>query len=1293
MKKRHNHRRYCKSRPTVQEPPTDPICGRCQRAFADIGSLRKHNHYCKDGSDEDKQCPFCGHTFPTKAGAGRHAATYCPDRPSEHPERIYHECAHCQKQFGNIQRKEDHENVCPANPVTARHSQRTCSWCWKTFPTVSGCQQHMARYCKAKPPPGPAPSRPDPPVIMPGHTQPRGTFEPTPPPRNTPQRNQGPSAQPRPGTSSARPGPSRDPTALARRLPFKCRLKVDFEFPPEEEVECDKRFASEIGRSQHERRAHPVQYNQAVAELPEPKRVAYTDEEMAIVARAEVELRVASGVTASTDKVPRINQLLWERLKGLPGFTRDVHGIANMRKCDKFKRVFQGLHEEVPEDAVMELPIGTEPEPSADEGVDVGAGSDELQPIRDYLSQSLGSSPSEVWEEERLNLIIEAALCGEDIDDELQRYAHDILSKPIASQPRSSATTATSSASSSRRPHSQRRPTNNRNNQNSSTARPCNRAQRKRHQYALHQRLYDSDRRRLARAILDGRKIGEPPGVYPGVVEAWCKSFEENPGPTDTSDMEPYPSFTRNVWRPISGPEVGKYLKQMPKGAPGPDGVTVERLKAASSGVLSKVLNLFMLRKRLPSGHLISRTVLIPKVDSPGGSSDFRPISVANVIVRLFHRILAARVMGACHIDARQRGFLPVDGCADNLALLEAIIGEARRECKSAFIASLDVKNAFGSVSHEALFKALELGGAPVSLVDYIRSVYASFSTEVSLGGEAKTAKINRGVLQGCPLSPVLFNLVINQLLTKMPPATGFKLVGGDLTALVDGAAFADDLLTIASTAAGAQIQLEKLEALGPKWGLVFNPRKCRALALRVRAIRSYRGKKVFVDSKVQLRLHGEVIEAVKCEESWKYLGMLFGYRGTEAVDVPLLKQLKAMLARLRAFCLKPQQKLEILRTFLMPRLIYRLSNSAPHGGLYRKLDNTIRAFLKTEEGLLRLPKDTPNAYFYAPIKEGGLGLLSFKASVPAMIYRRYSALKESTSIFARTAHACTTIQQKIDRAWAILPAQESGERLEFAPLIQVYHSKALHDRIDGKALVESNKVNKTHTWVRDHSHMLSGRDFVNAVKLRINALPVLSRTSRGTRSSRKCRAGCDAAESLDHVLQMCQKSWGPRIERHDKIVERMATYAEQQQYRVEKEPWIKIPSGTGSQGVRGNKCRPDLILYDGLGKAFVVDVIICGGNQDLKKVYDLKVRKYQEVEAVGLHCRNQGAPEVSYHALVINNRGVMAQGSYVDLTSRLRFKLGVVITFVVMALEGSIKTWKLWNRSTARYWLGNRRE
>ena len=88
------------------------------------------------------------------------------------------------------------------------------------------------------------------------------------------------------------------------------------------------------------------------------------------------------------------------------------------------------------------------------------------------------------------------------------------------------------------------------------------------------------------------------------------------------------------------------------------------------------------------------------------------------------------------------------------------------------------------------------------------------------------------GVKQGCPLSPTLFGLYIDDL-----PAAVLREAGADLPRLGDGwrvppLLYADDLVLMATSAAWLQAQLDKLEAFASAWGLTVNAGKTKVMVV-----------------------------------------------------------------------------------------------------------------------------------------------------------------------------------------------------------------------------------------------------------------------------------------------------------------------------------------------------------------------------------------------------------------------------------------------------------------------------
>lgn len=715
----------------------------------------------------------------------------------------------------------------------------------------------------------------------------------------------------------------------------------------------------------------------------------------------------------------------------------------------------------------------------------------------------------------------------------------------------------------------------------------------------------------------------------------------------------------------------------MAKGCPGPDGVSLALLKSMPCCVLARVLNLLMLCRDLPPFFKRSKTVLLPKVEEPKDPSDFRPISISSVVVRLYHKILALRIVKGCHIELPQRGFMPVDGCAENSAILQAIINDATESYSSAFIASLDIKNAFGSVSHVALIEALKMNGAPPVLVDYVRNLYTGYSTEIVLGTDVKVAYIKRGCLQGCGLSPILFNFVINQVLRKMPQDVGCAVGTTEDRCLVDSAAFADDLLTFASTYSGIYRQLKCLDEVSPKFGLIFNPKKCCYLAI----VGKKKDRKIKVETGLDLKLQGENLRGIEVLQEFKYLGMLYSVQGVK----PIKLLLRPLLERLGKAALKPQQKLEVLKTFLIPRLMYQLQMGKMYVGLYNAIDLEIRKWVGR---LLKLPPSSPTSFYYAPVRAGGLGILRMRVSIPQMVFLRLKRLARSSSVHARAASTSKIIERRVQKAESMIMEYEDSKgklhKVIGAASVQRFLARELYRTVDGSALAQADKAPIAHAWVGSHGHMLTGQNYIFSVKIRINAMPVLSRTLRGYSSPRLCRGGCrDCIETLDHVLGRCQVTRGATVDRHNKLCARLSSFGLQLGYKVLDEP--RIPLSAETTTLTGCKYfKPDLIMIRE-GRVAVIDALVCGAQYNLKKCHAEKVKKY-DIPDVKSYCDSLGTEQYSVGTVVFNNRGILARDSERMLLS-LGFNKGMIRTLAVACMEGSIAIWNCWTRKSGTHW------
>ncbi|CAL7932761.1 unnamed protein product [Xylocopa violacea] len=671
------------------------------------------------------------------------------------------------------------------------------------------------------------------------------------------------------------------------------------------------------------------------------------------------------------------------------------------------------------------------------------------------------------------------------------------------------------------------------------------------------------------------------------------------------------------LWSPITMAEMKKAFPSLGT-ASGPDGLTARLLRKVPAEILLIILNIFLWCGKVPSHLLESTTILLPKKDQANKPEEFRPITISSVMIRTFHKVLALRTQHLIKNDDRQRGFRNTDGCAENVFLLDTILKFHHKAHKPLFLASIDVAKAFDSVSHSAIMEAMRAAGVPGIMIDYIESLPEEIAANIS----------------------------------------GIK---------INAAAFADDIILTASTEIGLQILLDVASEYLTKCGLNINTHKSMTVTLRPVP----HEKKTVVDAKTTFTLYGRKLPSLKRTDAWSYLGVPFTAEGR--LNCNPTTRLEEALTSLTKAPLKPQQRLFGLRTMVIPGLYHLLALGSTKISILNRADKMVRAAVRK---WLDLPHDTIKAYFHAKISDGGLGLPSYRWKIPLLRYHRLKALVLSHGAGTSTPGALL----ESEMAAQLRRLDDHGTRLSTTALVDKRWAGALHDSFDGRALKDSVKTSHQHQWTGEGNRFLSGRDFINAVKLRINALPTRSRTSRGRRTDRQCRGGCTQPETLNHVLQICHRTSEARVRRHDALVAYVQRSLANQGYDAIKEPHINT-----SEGLR----KPDIIAT--LGQtAIVLDAQVVGEQVDLDAANASKVRYYESNKDVAEHIkRHSAANNVVFVALTINCRGVWSPASAKQLLALGVIGVKDLKILSTRALIGGLFIFSIFNRTTGvrRIW------
>ena len=179
--------------------------------------------------------------------------------------------------------------------------------------------------------------------------------------------------------------------------------------------------------------------------------------------------------------------------------------------------------------------------------------------------------------------------------------------------------------------------------------------------------------------------------------------------------------------------------------------------------------------------------------------------------------------------DERQRGFIQADGSAENTVVLSAVMEDAWSSNNQLHVCFVDVRKSFDSVAHKSVEWVLMRRGIPMRLTNYIMNLYATAGIQIEVDGQLSLPIMpGRSIRQSDPLSSILFNLVIDEVLGKLPGTVGYMLEGVCINAL----AFACDLVLMASTCDGLQDIIDVVISELARHALALAPSKCRSLSL-----------------------------------------------------------------------------------------------------------------------------------------------------------------------------------------------------------------------------------------------------------------------------------------------------------------------------------------------------------------------------------------------------------------------------------------------------------------------------
>jgi hypothetical protein len=266
--------------------------------------------------------------------------------------------------------------------------------------------------------------------------------------------------------------------------------------------------------------------------------------------------------------------------------------------------------------------------------------------------------------------------------------------------------------------------------------------------------------------------------------------------------------------------------------APGIDGITYELLNLAVNAISPLIRWLFdaiLTSTFTPTNWKIGRIFPIyKKLGSPYEMVNYRPIALLPNIYKSFSRVITQRLNAflSLHslLPSSQSGFRHNFDTSHNTHTLIRMIQHHKHMQQPLHLVFIDISKAYDSVPHNSIHQALLFHGLNNRDTTLIMNCLADSQVDIiTVHGPTSPFAVQQGVKQGDPISPTLFIMVLNMILSTIPRLfSGIKIANQHIASLQ----YADDIVLLAENPNSIKALFAHVQQALQVHHLRINPRK-----------------------------------------------------------------------------------------------------------------------------------------------------------------------------------------------------------------------------------------------------------------------------------------------------------------------------------------------------------------------------------------------------------------------------------------------------------------------------------
>jgi len=427
-----------------------------------------------------------------------------------------------------------------------------------------------------------------------------------------------------------------------------------------------------------------------------------------------------------------------------------------------------------------------------------------------------------------------------------------------------------------------------------------------------------------------GRCLTENDKIHERWTE-YCKELYNHEIKGDPNVLNSPEETTEDNY-PILREEVEAAIKSLKKGkSAGVDNIPAELIQGGGETaitILTQICNKIWETGEWPTSWTKSLVITLPKKGNLQQCQNYRTISLISHPSKVMLKIILNRLKTQAEqiIAEEQAGFRAGRSTTEQIFNLRILCEKYNQHQQDLYHVFIDFKKAFDRVWHAALWATMRKYNISANLIRVIEHLYNKATSAVLFNGTTgEWFRTSVGVRQGCLLSPILFNIFLERIMTDaLEHHTGTVSIGGRT---ITNLRFADDIDGLAGNEQELENLVKALDGTATSYGMEISAEKTKLMTNNNKGICR------------EIKANGKKLETV---ETFKYLGSTITDEGSKQELLVRSAQTSAALTKLKPVWsdgnISLKSKVRLMRSLVLSIFLYACETWTLTADLQRRI-------------------------------------------------------------------------------------------------------------------------------------------------------------------------------------------------------------------------------------------------------------------------------------------------------------------------------------------------------------------